>query len=285
MNKVENLTNLGGFPMTQYTLEFLQESFRKPLAAIAEFFGYSVIISGVAETSAGIISDGWICYKGEMLPFVGGPKQATWIIEDVVESRTFADQTTHDVYTTRRARFAAGGIPFGQLFRLNQLTMDQVFLENAKSELSKRIDGIWQRGDIIEIDVDSTTLANNFDSTGLGINLRKGWAICNGNNGTRDRGGLFPVGYKSDKYPYNRLGFTGGAETVTLTEPQMPIHNHQFYAAGDYQTDKKAPEYGIIQTYWDRQNVVLEARMLNAGGNQPHENRPPFIVTLFIMKL
>lgn len=33
----------------------------------------------------------------------------------------------------------------------------------------------------------------NFDSTGLGMNLMSGWAICNGNNGTPDMRGKIPV--------------------------------------------------------------------------------------------
>ena len=43
---------------------------------------------------------------------------------------------------------------------------------------------VAQQYDIKAIYANSTYLGDNFEANGLGKNLRTGWAICNGNNGT-----------------------------------------------------------------------------------------------------
>lgn len=69
----------------------------------------------------------------------------------------------------------------------------------------------------------SGTLLDRFNSTtGLGMNAYASYALCNGLNGTPDLRGRFIVG-AGDKYA---LGNVGGAETVTLSISEMPIHGH-----------------------------------------------------------
>ena len=57
-----------------------------------------------------------------------------------------------------------------------------------------------------------------------GSTAPSGWAICNGSNGTPDLRDRFIVGAGS-AYSVNN---TGGANSVTLTESQIPSHNHTF---------------------------------------------------------
>lgn len=49
-----------------------------------------------------------------------------------------------------------------------------------------------------------------------------GWALCNGSNGTPDLRDRFVVGAGSTY----AVGNTGGANSVTLTEAQLPSHTH-----------------------------------------------------------
>ncbi|RFM32269.1 phage baseplate protein [Chitinophaga silvisoli] len=283
MNKIEQLTNLGGFPMTQYTLDFMQSSYHDSLAGISRLIGSGVIVSGMEEVGNNV-ADGWISYEGELLPFIGGPKQSTWIIEEITESRRFADQITRNVYFTRRARFASGGIDYGNLQRIETLLSLRDTIANMKASFTQQLNSLWKKGDIIEVDCDATYISANFTNTGLGINERDGWAICNGNNGTKNRMGRFPVGYDPSRTDYSPVGKTGGAETITLTESQMPKHTHNFSVTGQQVGSLLTRIYSISEGYFPLAGNY-NAGMATAGGDQPHENRPPYIATLYIMKI
>ena len=108
-----------------------------------------------------------------------------------------------------------------------------------------------------------------------------GWALCNGSNGTPDLRGRFITGSGDGPGLTNRtLGTTGGAETVTLTEAQMPSHAH-----GYYQPSSAWPpgdHGGRSQNVWrSMEPAGTDAR----GGNQPHDNMPPYYALAYIMKL
>ena len=110
------------------------------------------------------------------------------------------------------------------------------------------------------------------------------WALCDGSNGTPDLRGRFILGGGQGVGLINRLLDTsGGFETVTLLESQMPHHAHGYMDQG--QT--------AVFTFGDhgtRRHAVSgmgdSARPTDGrGGNQPHENMPPFYVLAYIMKL
>ena len=63
-----------------------------------------------------------------------------------------------------------------------------------------------------------------------GSTAPSGWAICNGQNGTPDLRDRFIVGAGS-AYSVNN---TGGANSVTLTEAQIPSHNHSFSGSSSH---------------------------------------------------
>lgn len=139
----------------------------------------------------------------------------------------------------------------------------------VRTVLNALADGTDQEGDVKEIDVSNAYLLANFDPTGLGINERVGWAICNGNNGTRNRLGRVPMQY-STLYP--TLGAIGGEYEHTLTEAELPPLPAFPKAIAD--TDR-----GTLSS-----NFSLDINT-SYGGGQPHNNMQPYIVTVFIMKL
>jgi microcystin-dependent protein len=61
------------------------------------------------------------------------------------------------------------------------------------------------------------------------------WALCNGSNGTPNLQGRFVLSSGVLGTSTRTLGQTGGAETVTLTEAQMPSHSHGVSASTDKQ--------------------------------------------------
>lgn len=75
------------------------------------------------------------------------------------------------------------------------------------------------------------TLAE-FDASGKGLAYNTfGWAVCNGSNGTTDLRSKFLVGYNPADAPFNGVGSTGGARTVTLALGNIPAHVHTIAVA------------------------------------------------------
>ena len=111
------------------------------------------------------------------------------------------------------------------------------------------------------------------------------WALCDGLNGTPDLRGRFILGGGPGVGLTNRISDTsGGVETVTLSDAQMPYHNHGYHDQGQ---DTASCEFG---NFGSKMCGVTGMRhdwrgTDHRGGNQPHENMPPFYVLAYIMKL
>lgn len=60
--------------------------------------------------------------------------------------------------------------------------------------------------------------------SGTTNNVPRGWALCNGTNGTPDLTDKFVLGAGAT-FP---VGSTGGEIEHTLTEEEMPAHDHEF---------------------------------------------------------
>lgn len=137
-------------------------------------------------------------------------------------------------------------------------------------------------------------------------NIPSGFVICDGSNGTPDLRNRFVVGAGSDY----TVGDTGGMASITLNTSQLPSHNHgisidgngDHYHATMGENDANSP-FGIYAwgSYcgsrggidWDNNLHKTStngwhshsASIGNTGGNQAHENRPPYYALYYIMKL
>lgn len=133
-----------------------------------------------------------------------------------------------------------------------------------------------------------------------GTQVPNGWALCNGqivdDLQTPDLSGKFVVGWQSSNEDYNLIGNTGGQDKVTLTTPEIPSHVHNFADAyyieahdgiginGSQWIGNNL--YGSNKTDRDNSHVALWDHDTRAvGGGQPHENRPPYYVLAYIIKL
>ncbi len=127
------------------------------------------------------------------------------------------------------------------------------------------------------------------DGTGLGINTWAGWAICNGQNGTPDLRKRFRVGADFSSADYNVVGNTGGAEFVTLNKDQTPLPDHK-HAIADYPNEITNQEFlqGTGSPPW-RPFQKANGKETNFSQDdrtiQKHENRPPYLVVVPMMKL
>ncbi|MEL6535418.1 MAG: hypothetical protein AAFQ98_08405 [Bacteroidota bacterium] len=148
------------------------------------------------------------------------------------------------------------------------------------------------------------------------------WGLCDGTNGRPDLRSRFVVSYDTRHADYDAIGPSNqGAERVTLTKAQMPVHNHttqdhdhdwndpgHSHPRGDYNLLLKSDGYNTAKEKDDRhpshplEPNILDAGIIghnytgitfngekvivdNEGGGESHENRPPFYVLAFIIKL
>ena len=91
------------------------------------------------------------------------------------------------------------------------------------------------------------------------------------------------------------LGETGGSETVTLLESEIPSHAHAMRAANEAGITN-APGSALIARPFGRGNNVFSTAANNlvsmapnqlapAGGDQPHNNMQPFLTFYFCIAL
>jgi len=89
------------------------------------------------------------------------------------------------------------------------------------------------------------------------------------------------------------IGTSGGAESVTLTTNQLPMHNHSIAASGNPGASNLVASNvlagsGANQIY---SNPPIPSTALNAstmtaaGGSQPHSNLQPYLVCNWIISL
>lgn len=87
-----------------------------------------------------------------------------------------------------------------------------------------------------------------------------------------------------------RLGQRGGTDVVTLTEAQMPQHNHTMVGSEE-RGDNNNPVGAYLAAGTDQYlnssdgSTMVQAAVPNAGGSQPHNNMQPYLTINFIIAL
>jgi len=87
------------------------------------------------------------------------------------------------------------------------------------------------------------------------------------------------------------LGSRGGEEVHTLTELEMPPHNHMqasYYGATDMNPAGKvlgARRRGAPLMYGPANNLVVPKGSGSVGSGQPHNNMQPYLVVSFVIAL
>jgi microcystin-dependent protein len=139
----------------------------------------------------------------------------------------------------------------------------------------------------------------------------KGWAFCNGQlmaiNQNQALFSLLGTTYGGDgrttfalpnlqgrTYLHMGGGFVlgeqGGETTHTLNISELPTHTHLVNAnsaAGTLATPlNNVPAQGAKAAYGSTADLTMSAGAVSVvGGNQPHENMPPYLVLNFIIAL
>lgn len=129
---------------------------------------------------------------------------------------------------------------------------------------------VAQQYDIKAIYANTTYLGANFESNGLGKNLRAGWAICNGNNGTPNISNRVIVQYGSDFPTLNAVG--GSKDAIVVA------HSHSI---GTSPNDA----FGYVTAKASASNGGTPINTNSVGESGLNKNMQPYIVLVYIMKL
>ncbi len=110
-----------------------------------------------------------------------------------------------------------------------------------------------------------------------------------------DLRGRAPIGYgQANGLTPRSLGEIGGAEQVTLNMTQLPSHNHPVNVHSQDVGDKPSPSGNYLATpdrrgnsYSDQSpdSTLAPASIGSQGGNQPHQNMPPYLAISYIIAL
>lgn len=274
MNKID-FQQTGGFPLETDTLDAMQTAYNI-FNSLGNIIAPLAIISG-CDQIGNQISNGIVYINGEVIEFRGGTPTQFVIIGEDVKNRLFYEETKEKpVY---RIRYAT----FGESAGNKNYRWSDFHRPFSLKEIGNRLvhPGFIQDyyGDVNQIPY--------------------GWFLCDGTNGTPDLRGMFVVGYDNRNAEYNTIGKTGGTKEVMLTTQQMPkhtplgtvsipdhTHTYQLAVKGrGYQTKS---DDNPLTTNQNSQTTssgggTFNVSMNEIGGDQPHENRPPYYVLAKIM--
>ena len=111
--------------------------------------------------------------------------------------------------------------------------------------------------------------------SGNADSIPPGWQLCDGTNGTPDLRDKFVLGAGGECAP----GDTGGEKAVTLTVPQLPKHFHEFnWSPGGSGTNQYLKPVNAAP-------YNTPAQTSKVGGDQPHNNMPPYYALCYIMHM
>ena len=134
--------------------------------------------------------------------------------------------------------------------------------------------------------------------------IPSGFVLCNGSNSTPDLRGRFIVGFSDTDNDYD-VNDTGGSKEVTLSESQLPSHNHSASSSvndpGHHH--EYIDQYVVINAGyrpWPANNndcqqrnidttnattgITVSTTIGNTGSGSAIENRPPYYALCYIMK-
>jgi hypothetical protein len=240
---------VGGYPLDDETVAFLQSMHNERDAFLYNVFGDKKKVSGVIEdVQNNIVSDGLITYNGKLYHFVGGTKQTQISLKKTVIQKQFGDEAIKDAFVEEYFSFDASGTDAFAFSELKRFYNNPPQIKEIK---------------ILGRDVTNAELAGS------------GWFLADGANGTDNLVDRFFVVAGSQ---YNVTDI-GGSNSVSLNSDNNGPHIHGIENGGDSDTG-----FGHFQSDSDNNGSsdLSEARTKSSGLGTPHENRPPYFAVVAI---
>ena len=276
MNKLHTEHN-AGYPFDIGFLAFMQNAY-----SLFNHFGHlagnKAIISG-CEEAGNTITAGTVYINGELYPFTGGTKDDTVWIKEATHQVTFKDGFSRTLETIRTVAFGRSTpektfnwADFKRITNLQELGENKTDNTETK-KLIKRIEILEKQKQAIPVGLIAIwgKPANQ---------IPEGWREYTDLRG-RMPVGLDPYYHKTDDdaqdYQLNSLLMQGGKRSHKLTEAEMPSHSHKLYYRETQDDAGNGSDGREFSTGTSHSTDVTKT-----GGDQPHNNMPPYHVVQFI---
>jgi microcystin-dependent protein len=300
MKKLLNPLPAGGFPFENEDLLSLQTQEFLTSEKVYESIGSTYVVTGCNVTSSDptastcVVSSGYVYLGGELRPFPGYSGGYPFYViaaPDTYQTKRFFDGTVQNTYVSKTAVGTATQPATGQY-----LTFGPAYSETLTSQVTGTVtralaDEVILRGQAVQNLQSQVTALQNEVKVPIGSIVMwtksvipRGWALCDGTLNTIDLRGRFVVGYDPNQTDYSVYGNTGGENFHQLTTNEMPSHVHN--ADVVHEGNDGSRLYG---TFVGQQNGAqpgsVPASVKSTGGDQAHENRPPYYVMYFIQRI
>ncbi|MDT8337182.1 MAG: hypothetical protein RQ856_05065 [Candidatus Izemoplasmatales bacterium] len=274
MNKLITTSN-GGFPIELDDLRFSDNAYRDGFKALVSPFADvnndALILSGMVRSQQGQLinyTEGYCMLFGEIMYF---PEHNL----PLLQQGQFEYLQIDSSFDNNGNKTLENGI---------QVQSHQVRTAKIVRATSQPLNAIiWAF-----VKSYFTEIANKINTVPQGVimmwsgsiaNIPQGYALCDGSNGTPDLRGKFVVGFDATKPDYSAISLIGGEEKHTLTVAEMPAHTHT-------NVGNVAVSPGSGFAGGSSASVTAQkGNTLSTGGNESHENRPPYYVIAYIIKL
>ena len=276
MNTI-NTEHNAGYPFDVGFLAFMQNAYNL-FNHFGHLAGNKAIISGCEEIG-NTITPGTVFINGELFPFEGGAKGDTVIIKEETNEVTCDDGFLRPLENIRTAAFGRSTPEktynwedFQRVTNLQDLGKNKA--ENKALKESK---------DEVEL------LKKQKQAVPIGLIALWGKPANEIPAGWREYvnlRGKMPIGLDPDyvkkpedsqDYQLNGLLKYGGERSHKLTIEEMPAHSHQLYYR---ETQDDAGNGGDGREF--STGTTHSANVTKTGGDQPHNNMPPYRVVQFI---
>ena len=269
----------GGFPLTTETLNFIQNTY-KIFNAISGLTGDLAIVSGCQQVG-NTISDGVVAIEGELYPFEGTTIGATVFIKETQTQQTFEDGSSKNVYIQKVATFgnSTRTYPWASFKRI--MTNQQIEQQTLSDDNS-----VLKRLEKLENRVTKTIPIGLVAIWGKPANvpIPEGWREY------ESLRGRMPIGKVNDlledaylaKFGLHQIGYEDGEYEHKLTIKEMPSHKHGvIFKVANLKYGGSEQGERALSIYGDNEDTSYHP-IKDTGGDQPHNNMPPYRVIQFI---
>ena len=281
MNTI-NTEHNAGYPFDVAFLAFMQNSYRL-FNSLGSMAGNKAIISG-CEQVGNTISAGTVYINGELYPFTGGTKGDTVFIKEETTEATFQDGFLRPLETIRTVAFGRSTpektfnwADFKRITNLQELGENKA--ENkALKELKDEVEILKKQKQAVPVGL--VAIWGKPENE-----IPEGW------HEYVPLRGIMPIGHDPEytrtnddpeDYRLNTLNQKGGKRSHKLTEAEMPSHHHQQGSESLYNRYGGGRFVGLRNWQSGTLDACADQNTSTTGGDQPHNNMPPYRVVQFI---